>query len=302
MINWLKNHWLLADGAVFRQLRIVPESLVLTSQGRIWLHNWKGLLQIWLRFKKQRLPAGKPYVRVHTSYRGYYHWLLESVPKLLEAQRSLPDFTLLLPASYTDAFYADTLRLLKLDAITRLHPQTMYQVPELAMPTLAEAQGDYSAPAMRAVKAMFLAAAGISQEQADAPTRLYISRRKAPRRKVLNEAEVEQLLGRYGFQCVCFEDFAFEDQLRLCASANVLVSMHGAGLSNMIFMPEKATVVEFRKFDDGLNYFFTGLGETLGYQYHLLYCAAADERQSVQDADLYVDIAALDAALQQLPT
>lgn len=301
MITRLKNHWLLADGAIFRQLRVVPDSLVLTSHGRIWLHNWKGLLQIWLRFAKKRLPAGQPYVRVHTSYRGYYHWLLESVPKLLEAQRAIPNFTLLLPASYTNTFYADTLRLLRLTAVERLQPQTMYHVPELALPLLPEAQGNYSAPVMREVKAAFLAAAGVGQEAPAQPTRLYISRSKAPRRKVLNEGEVEQLLGRYGFRCVCFEDFAFEDQLRLCASANVLVSMHGAGLSNMIFMPEQATIVEFRKFDDGLNYFFTGLGETLGYQYHLLYCPAADEQQSVQDADLYVDIAALDAVLQQLP-
>lgn len=300
MIKRLKNHWLLADGAVFRHLRVVPESLVLTSQGRIVLHNWKGLLQLWLRFKKQTLPAGQPYVRVHTSYRGYYHWLLESVPKLLEAQRTLPNFTLLLPASYTDAFYADTLRLLNVSTIARLEPQTMYRVPDLALPVLAEAQGDYSAPAMREVKAVLLAAAGIGEEAPASPTRLYISRRKAPRRKVLNEAEVEQLLRRYDFACVCFEDFTFEDQLRLCASANVLVSMHGAGLSNMLFMPEHSTVVEFRKFDDGLNYFFTGLGATLGHQYHLLYSKAADEQQSVQDADLYVDIAALDAVLQQL--
>ena len=170
MINRLKNYWLLADGAVFRHLRIVPESLVLTSQGRIWLHNWKGLLQIWLRFKKQRLPAGKPYVRVHTSYRGYYHWLLESVPKLLEAQRTLPEFTLLLPASYTDAFYADTLRLLKINTIERLHSQTMYQVPDLALPTSPEAQGDYSAQKMREVKTVFLTAAGIVETPA-APTR-----------------------------------------------------------------------------------------------------------------------------------
>jgi capsular polysaccharide biosynthesis protein len=301
MIKRLKNHWLLADGAVFRHLRVVPESLVLTSQGRIVLHNWKGLLQLWLRFKKQTLPTGQPYVRVHTSYRGYYHWLLESVPKLLEAQRTLPSFTLLLPASYTDAFYADTLRLLNISTIVRLQSQIMYQVPDLALPVLAEAQGDYSAPAMREVKTVLLAAAGIGEAAPASPTRLYISRRKAPRRKVLNEAEVEQLLKHYGFACVCFEDFAFEDQLRLCASANVLVSMHGAGLSNMLFMPEHSTVVEFRKFDDGLNYFFTGLGATLGHHYHLLYSKAADEQQSVQDADLYVDIKALDAVLQQLP-
>lgn len=299
MITWLKKHWLLADGAVFRQLRAVPDSMVRTEHGRIILHNWKGLLQIWLRFAKKRLPGSLPYVRVNNSFRGYYHWILESVPQLLEARRTISDFTLLLPASYTEAFYTDTLRLLQLTKVERLQPQTMYYVPELALPVLPEPQGNYSAVTMREVKNVLFAAAGIVP--APKPTRLYISRRKAPRRKVLNEAELEQLLGRYGFQCVCLEDFSFEDQLRLCASANVLVSMHGAGLSNMIFMPEQTTVVEFRKFDDGHNYFFTRLGETLGYQYHLLYCPAADEQQSVQDADLYVDVAELEVILQQLP-
>ena len=300
MINWLKNHWLLADGAVFKQLRIVPESLVMTGHGRIWLHNWKGLLQIWLRFKKERLPADKVYVSIHNSYRGYYHWLLESLPRLFDAQRNVSEFTLLLPASYTDAFYADTLRLLNLTQVAWLQPQTMYQVPVLALPHEEETMGSYSAQALQEVKAVLLQAAGIAQGKPASPTRLYISRRKAPRRKVLNEGEVEQLLLRYGFQCVCFEDFAFEDQLRLCASAEVLVSMHGAGLSNMVFMPEQSTVVEFRKFDNGHNYFFTQLGATLQHHYHLLYCAAADEQQSVQDADLYVDTAALEAVLSQL--
>ena len=301
MINWLKNYWLLDDGAIFRQLRVVPESLVLTGHGRIWLHNWKGLLQIWLRFSKKRLPAGAPYVRVHTSYQGYYHWLLENVPKLLEARRTIPAFTLLLPSSYTAAFYADTLRLLGITAVERLQPQTMYQVPELALPFASEAQGSYSAHAMREVKDVFLAATGVDRREATPATRLYVSRRKAARRKVLNEPDVERLLSRYGFQSLCFEDFTFEEQVRLCADVNVLVSMHGAGLSNMIFMPEHASVIEFRKFDEGRNYFFTQLAATLAYQYQLLYCAAADEQQSVQDADLYVDITALEAMLKQLP-
>lgn len=298
MIKWLKNNSLLADGAVFKHWRLVPESVVLTGQGRILLHNWKGLLMQWLRYKKVSLPVGEVYVSVHNSYRGYYHWLLESVPKLLETKRDVAEFTLLLPDSCTEAFYSDILRLLNVMRVERLAPNTVYQVQSLALPYMAESMGDYHAQTLHNVRNTLLQAAGITPAVAN--KRVYISRRKAARRKVLNEVEVEQLLACYGFESVCFEDLTFEEQLRLCASTQILVGIHGAGLSNIIFLPEAASVVEFRKFDNGANYFFTKLAATLGYHSHLLYCAADDETRSVQDADLYVDLAKLEAVLHEL--
>ena len=301
MINWLKNYWLLYDEVICRQLQVVPESLVLTGHGRIWLHNWKGLPQIWLRFKKKRLPAGIPYVRVRTSYQGNYHWLLENMPKLLEARRTIPAFALLRPNSYTAAFYANTLRRLGITAVEHLQPQTMYQVPQLVLLLASEVHGSYSAQAMCEVKDVLRAATGANRRGANPATRLYISQRKAARRKVLNEPAVERLRRRYGFQSLYFEDITFEEQVHLCTDANVLVSTYGAGLSNMIFMPEHVGVIEFCKFDDGRNYFFTQLAATLAHQYQLLYCAAADEQQLVQDAGLHVDTKVLEAMLKQLP-
>ena len=292
MIKWLKNFFLLDDGAVFYRLQLVPESLVRIGRGPVKLHNWKGLLRIRLLFKKVSLSSTPAYVTIHNSYRGYYHWLLESVPKLLEIRRTVPDFTLLIPASYTDAFYDETLRMLGIAKVERLHPGVVYRVPRLALPYSGLVMGNYSAEALQEVKTAFLKAAG-APEPTRVPKRLYISRHKAVRRKVMNESEVEQLLTAQGFETVCFEDYTFEEQVRACAAAEMLVSIHGAGLSNMVFLPAGATVVEFRKFDNGENYFFTQLAVTLQHSYHLLYCAAADEQHSVQDADLWVDIAAL---------
>lgn len=299
MIKWLKNHLLMADGAVFRHFQLVPESVVLTGEGRVVLHNWKGLLLLWARYKKASLPATSTYVSVHNSYRGYYHWLLESVPKLLEAQQNIPDFTLLLPASYTDSFYGDILRLLSITRLERLEPGTIYRVPTLALPYVAENMGNYDATTLREIKTILFRAAGIVVPLMP-DKRVYISRRKAARRKVLNEVDVEHLLTRYDIESVCFEDFSFEEQLRLCARTQLLVGMHGAGLSNIIFLPETASVLELRKFDDGNNYFFTELAAVLGHSRRLQYCAADDESRSVQDADLSVDLAQLENNLREL--
>ena len=296
MIKWLKNFFLLEDGAVFHRLHVVPESLVGAGHDPVKLHNWKGLLRIRLLFKKVSLPPTPAYVTIHNSYRGYYHWLLESVPKLLQLKRAVPGFTLLIPASYTDAFYDDTLRMLGVVKVERLQPDVIYRVPRLALPYTGLLMGTYSAEALQEVKTVFLKAVG-APEPNGAPKRLYISRRKAVRRKVMNESEVEQLLTAQGFETICFEDYTFEEQVRACAAAEMLVSIHGAGLSNMVFLPAGATVVEFRKFDNGENFFFTQLAATLQHSYHLLYCAAGNEQHSVQDADLWVDIAALKALI-----
>ena len=300
MIQYFENGLLLEDGAVFRNLQVVPESLVRTNQGSVRLHNWKGLFRIQLTFKKAGLNRSVTYLKVHTSYRGYYHWLLECLPRLLEGLRAAAPFTLLLPASYTDTFYIDTLRLLGVTKVEWLYPNTVYKVPRLALAYFEETMGNYSAQALHQLKHVMLEAIKSAPAPHEA-TRLYISRRQATRRKVLNEAEVEQVLKDAGFQIFCFEDYAFEEQVRLCAAADVLVGIHGAGLSNMVFLQEKATVVEFRKFDGGENYFFERLATTLSHEYHLLYCAAGDEQQSVQDADLVVDVQALREILGQLP-
>lgn len=297
MIKRLKSYYLLADGAVFLFFQLVPESVIRTEQGRVKLHNWRGFIKLWLTNRKVRLPKNTVYLTVHSSYRGYYHWLLESIPKLLEAKRAALNFTLLLPASYTEAFYADTLRILSIERVERLLSDTVYHVPQGMLPYSAETMGNYSLPALQELKSSMLAATATV-----APTvasRLYISRRKASRRKVLNEAEVEQVLAAFGFTILCFEDYTFAEQVQLCANVHILVGLHGAGLSNMVFLQEGATVVEFRKFDNGENYFFQRLAGTLQHTYHLLYCTAADEQQQVQDADLWVDVDALRAVLAQ---
>lgn len=299
MLKLLKNHTVLEDGAVFQQLRLVPESVMLIGGARIRLHNWKGIAKIRLIFTQQKLAADCTYVVVHNTYRGFYHWLLESIPKLLEAKRTLSNFTLLLPASYNDTFYSDTLHLLGINKIERLRPGIAYKVPQLALPYSEVSMGDYSRPMLHDLKTNLLRALP-TPSRSQFGQRLYVSRKKAARRKIINEDALETVLTARGFRVVCFEDYSFTQQVQLTAAAKVFIGIHGAGLANIVFQPENAVVVELRKFDGGENRFYTTLAATLGLQYHLLYCAAQNPEQSVQDADLYVDIPALLAILDKI--
>lgn len=64
---------------------------------------------------------------------------------------------------------------------------------------------------------------------------IYISRKKAAVRRVLNEDDVISSLEVYGFQAYCLEDMSFEEQIELFYDAHMVVGPHGAGFTNLIF-------------------------------------------------------------------
>jgi len=82
----------------------------------------------------------------------------------------------------------------------------------------------------------------------DGPGRIFVSRSRAKRRHLLNEAEVvDRLAAAFGFECVNAETLTFADQVRLFANAEIIVGTHGAGLANAVFAPPGAIVVELRE-------------------------------------------------------
>jgi len=65
--------------------------------------------------------------------------------------------------------------------------------------------------------------------------RLYISRRKAALRRIVNESEIIPLLEAHGFETVLSEDLSLAEQIELFAKAGAVIGAHGAGLTNLIY-------------------------------------------------------------------
>ena len=76
--------------------------------------------------------------------------------------------------------------------------------------------------------------------------RLYISRRGAhDQRMALNDAAgLDRVLARHGFELLMLEDMSFEAQVKAAAEAQIIVSPHGAGLTNLLFSSRDSIVLE----------------------------------------------------------
>ena len=69
----------------------------------------------------------------------------------------------------------------------------------------------------------------------DGPRKLYLARRNAKDRPLLNEAEVIQLFERYGFTAIDPEAHSVEEQMLYAASAEIIAGPYGANLANLVF-------------------------------------------------------------------
>jgi capsular polysaccharide biosynthesis protein len=76
--------------------------------------------------------------------------------------------------------------------------------------------------------------------------KVYISRAKAPSRKISNEAELLPYLQNAGFEVVYAEELSFAEQVKLFNETSVLLAIHGGGMANVVFMQPFTTVLEIR--------------------------------------------------------
>jgi capsular polysaccharide biosynthesis protein len=101
--------------------------------------------------------------------------------------------------------------------------------------------------------------------------RIYITRRLATKRRVLNEEELIPVLLNHGFEIVEAESLTFDEQVRLFSSAEMVVAPHGAGLANLLWVPAGCKVFEILD-RDYVNDHFYNLSSVIGLNYYYMLC------------------------------
>ena len=95
---------------------------------------------------------------------------------------------------------------------------------------------------------------------------LFVSQSVAKQRRLLNQAELEEIAAERGFQS--FEAHAdnHEEQVRRFGEAEIIVAAHGAGLTNLLFARPGATVLELFP-EDGVKSSYLWLATRMGLNY-----------------------------------
>jgi hypothetical protein len=165
---------------------------------------------------------------------GYFHWINSVLPRIAVLQRFYRLRQLPLAVDLGKPFAVQSAGMLGLSSSQVLDGGKGYRCKKLWVFTPAVIQGDhFTRPVFwtSEIRRTFL-----GRDLSNAGRKLYLSRADASVRAVVNEAELIALVRQYGFQPVTIGSMPFADQVGLFGSCDMLLSAHGAGLSNAIFM------------------------------------------------------------------
>jgi capsular polysaccharide biosynthesis protein len=221
---------------------------------------------------------------------NYLHWLLEVLVKVqyVEPQR----FAVLSPG-WAPGFALESLRLFPWAEIIELPAGVGAIVDGLTVveTPVSGLYGHYNPDRLARARTDLLARNNAGSTPG---ARLYMTRASAKTRAIVNEAQVIAVLEPYGFETVDTAGMTFAEQARLFARCEALVSTHGAGMANVLFMAPGSPVLELTSDtasdDTHVGGEFWRLCHALGLPYLYQFCAKAENRGPHPiDIDLVVD-------------
>ena len=172
------------------------------------------------------------------SSRNYYHWMLESLARVL-LYRQLDDGSVHYLTPQLADWQWETLQMVGVspERVIEVKPRGFARFREVI--AVSRGLAGIHEPVPTAVAAL----AGLA-ERSSASRRIYVSRENATVRKITNAPEVRDLLSRYGFENVSCESLSVREQIELFSGAEAVLGVHGAGLANIVFSRPGTRVIE----------------------------------------------------------
>lgn len=295
-----RNIVLTSDGEVIRRLRIVKEvefaSTIVQAGSRYVLGSLR-------RARPAPVGAGEEVIAAFNPWSGnnYFHWMCDVLPRIWLLRERVPESTLLLPASHDVPFVHRTLAPFAPRRVVFFDPAQSLWLRRVLVPGHIGVTGNYHVPTTRSLAQLLCESAGVDPVAKAAAARtgrlVYVTRRRAAYRHVLNEVAVIPMLERLGFEIVENESLSFDDQVRLHAGSRALVGIMGANLTNVMFMPEGSAVLQLSKRADAHNNLYWSLASAVGVGFHYQQCDYVDTRPG-DYWNVTVDVPALEANLR----
>jgi len=231
------------------------------------------------RFPKLVRLKGKYLNLCFTNSKNYYHWLIESLPNVRSVESLIEQLDgVLIPID--SSFQKESLEILgfKSSKFVELSQNSHFVCEELYYPSFNSGYTPFTwYPEW--IKSKVLG----SDNGSNSNTRqrkLFITRKQGNGRKLANEDEVFALVKRHGFEKFDPCEYSFIEQAKAYNQASAIISVHGAGLANIVFCEPGTKVLEiFPAFWTPLCYF--QLAHSISLDYHFMLDLPLDTSQEI---------------------
>jgi capsular polysaccharide biosynthesis protein len=229
----------------------------------------------------------------------HYHWLVDYLPRVYAAGL-VPEtagLRFVVGADLT-AQQEESLHLLGVGAerLLRIDPARPARFASLWVPSLLAEEWYLHPAALHWLRTCFAK----TEPQAERGCRLFVSRRDADTRRLVNQDAIELLLRGFGYRTVVGSALDFAAQVETFRRAESIVAVTGSALANLIFSPRGATVIELHNVPEGAE-FFGRLARQLDMRYGRLHTETIPVPGTIaNNYDFRIDAAVLEAGLREI--
>lgn len=216
-----------------------------------------------------RYIPGKVIVLTQEGHQNYYHWMLEILPKLA-LLKDVGHYDWIYMPRMNLPFQKQTLSMMGVDLnkVIEGDPTTYLEADEVIVPSFV-ARSCYTPHwVVEYLRKYLMPLSPTNSSQSEFSDKVFISRQKASYRRIKNENEIFAHLEPLGFKRYNLEDLSVKDQKFLFANAKIVISPHGAGLTNLIFCQPGTKVLEIFQSHEDDTYCY--LSQILALDYHCL--------------------------------
>lgn len=215
---------------------------------------------------------------------NYYHWMFDIIARfdLLMKQFSLKEIDWFVVNRYQSNYERETLKLLNIPSnqIIESCQNPAFTADKFVIPSYSHSTSRTPAWACNFLRNLCLSSQSL---KVSLPLeKIYLSRCSASYRQVENEAEVISFLEKYGFTALTLESLSIQEQAYCMANTKVIISPHGAGLTNLVFCSPGTTIIEFLLPQWTVSCYWE-LSNICGCNYYCLLCEPSDPNRSPVD-------------------
>jgi capsular polysaccharide biosynthesis protein len=224
---------------------------------------------------------------------NYFHWINDVLPKLVLLEKEGIKCPVLLNSNLAGQQYVqETLSKMGWDYLP-ISLDTYCKIERLYVPGMTAGEGSQHPCYFSTV------CERLGPENRVPRKKIFISRKDSPYRNVIPSAEFEKLLQANGFEIVLTDGMSLTQQIALFSQCSHLIAVHGAGLTNMAFMPPGSKVLEIRRSDDRLNYCYFKMANVLQHKYYYFLAQAECISKKIQMDNVIVDMPAFATTLHE---
>ena len=216
--------------------------------------------------------------------RKFFHWMTDNLSRIgLLLKQNINDPIIIDQETYDCSFVKESIELLKVNFIITPN-EKFYKYKEITVTSKTAPSGNYNKELLNFISYQLIKS--VSDLPESNIKRIWISRSKTNHRKIKNENEIREIFESYGFKIVYPEQNNLEENIKLFNNAEWVAGLHGAGLTNMMFMEKNNNILEIRRKDDNNNNCYFTMASDLEQNYFYLNAESLNKNFYLSDCIL----------------